>query len=114
MKIIRITTVTDIVSIILLQSVTLRQRLSIAAVSNFSDCNLVNIIDLVECADAVIVGDRHGNAANMAREVSPLKTALELVADYGCMHTHIDAYNDFAVAIQKNSSNIGHAPQEVS
>ena len=38
------------------------------------------------------------------------ETALKLVADYG----HIDTYNDFAVAIQKNSSNIGHAPQEVS
>jgi len=50
------------------------------------------------------------------REAAPMKgeTALELVADYGCMHTHIDTYNDFAVAIQKNSSNIGHAPQEVS
>ena len=42
------------------------------------------------------------------------ETALKLVADYGCMHTHMDTYNDFAVAIQKNSSNIGHAPQEVS
>jgi len=42
------------------------------------------------------------------------ETALELVADYGCMHTHTDAYNDFAATIQKNCSNIGHAPQEVS
>ena len=40
MKIIRITAVTDIVTIILLQSVTLPQKLSISAVSNYSDCNL--------------------------------------------------------------------------
>ena len=68
MKIIRITAVTDTVSIILLQSVTLPQRLSISAVSNYSDCNLVNIIDLVECADAVIVGDRHGSAVKHGTE----------------------------------------------
>ena len=55
MKIIRITAVTDTVTIILLQSVTLPQRLSISAVSNYSDCNLVNIIDLVQCNNAIVI-----------------------------------------------------------
>ena len=84
----------SIISILVPQSILLELQwlfIEIICGSNYCDCNLLNINDLVECADAVIGG---GQAWQCSKtwdwEVTAMKgqRALELVADYGWVHTH--------------------------
>ena len=83
----------SIISILVPQSILELQWIfpEIICGSNYCDCNFVNINDLVECADAVIGGGQAWQCCKTWHwEVTAMKgqRALELVADYGWVHTH--------------------------